>query len=67
MIQNFCGWVVGPRDDYEEWARQVEDESFSWPQARRCLDKIENLDAKIPNVTLMKYIDAEMKGKKAIK
>jgi choline dehydrogenase-like flavoprotein len=57
---NFCGWVVGPRDDYEEWARLVEDESFNWQNARRCLDKIENLDPTIPNENLKKYVDAKV-------
>ena len=60
---NFCGWVVGPSDDYEEWARLVEDESFSWRNARRCLDKIENLDPTIPNVKLKKYVDAKVEGR----
>ena len=60
---NFCGWVVGPRDDYEEWARLVDDESFRWQNARRCLDKIENLDPTIPNENLKKCVDAKVKGR----
>lgn len=59
---NFCGWVVGPRDDYDEWGRLVEDDSFNWINAKRCLDKISNLHTEIPDPTLRKYVDAKRKG-----
>jgi choline dehydrogenase-like flavoprotein len=59
---NFCGWVVGPRDDYDEWARLVQDENFNWRNARRCLDKIEKLDTRVPNAELKKYVHAKIVG-----
>lgn len=53
---NFCGWVVGSADDYDEWARRVSDDdnddddaaAFGWPNVRRCLHKVENLHVDVP-------------------
>ncbi len=59
---NFCGWVVGPRDDYEEWKRLVGDEKFGWTNVRACLDRIENLHAEIPDPKLQKYVNAKTAG-----
>jgi choline dehydrogenase-like flavoprotein len=49
---NFCGWTVGPKDDYEEWANIVGDERFAWKNVKRMLRKISNLDTKIPDQRL---------------
>ncbi|KAN0094090.1 GMC oxidoreductase [Hyaloscypha variabilis] len=57
---NFCGWVVGPRDDYDEWARLVDDENFGWSNAKACLKRIENLHPEIPNPKLQQYVDAKI-------
>ncbi|CAG8955409.1 hypothetical protein HYFRA_00010273 [Hymenoscyphus fraxineus] len=54
---NFCGWAVGPRDDYDEWARIVKDDAFKWYNAKRCLRKIENFHPEISIPELKKYID----------
>lgn len=59
---NFCAWTVGARDDYDEWASLVGDDSFGWRDARRCLDKIENLHTEIPIPDLDKYVSADPKG-----
>ena len=59
---NFCGWVVGPRDDWDEWASQVGDQNFSWRNAKRCLRKIENLSPEIPSPALKEYVNADIKG-----
>jgi choline dehydrogenase-like flavoprotein len=63
---NFCGWVVGPKDDYDEWARLVDDSSFCWENAKACLKRIENLHPEIPNQELKKYVDAIIEGKDRI-
>jgi hypothetical protein len=54
--------VVGSRDDYDEWARLVDDDSFGWENLRRCLDKIETLHAEIPNPALKKYVNPDLEG-----
>lgn len=59
---NFCAWVVGPRDDYDQWARVTGDESFSWQNVKRCLQNIENLHVEIPNPKLKKFVDPKIKG-----
>lgn len=59
---NFCGWVVGPRGDYDEWARLVKDMSFCWQNAKRCLDRIQNLQPEIPRPELDKYVHPRMEG-----
>jgi choline dehydrogenase-like flavoprotein len=45
---NFCGWVIGPRHDYDEWARLVGDETFAWQNARRVLRRVERLHYDVP-------------------
>ncbi|CAJ2501295.1 Uu.00g041480.m01.CDS01 [Anthostomella pinea] len=45
---NFCGWVVGADDDYDEWARLVGDEAFAWKHVKQCLKKIENFHNDVP-------------------
>lgn len=57
---NFCGWTVGPRDDYDEWARLVGNERFAWANVQRVLKKISNLDAKIPDQKLKDIIHADL-------
>ncbi|KAF2475007.1 alcohol oxidase [Lindgomyces ingoldianus] len=57
---NFCGWTVGPRDDYDEWASMVGDERFGWQNVRRMLKRIENLKTAIPNRSMRKFVDARI-------
>lgn len=59
---NFCAWVVGARDDYDEWARMVGDDSFSWQNVKRSLDKIGNLNPEIPSPAMKNYVEADTKG-----
>jgi choline dehydrogenase-like flavoprotein len=59
---NFCGWVVGPRDDYDEWGRLVKDESFGWKNAKKCLDRISNMHPEIPDPKLAKYVGPKVEG-----
>ncbi|KAI1335978.1 glucose-methanol-choline oxidoreductase-like protein [Xylariaceae sp. FL0016] len=45
---NFCGWVVGADDDYNEWARLVGDTAFGWDNVNRCMKKVENFHDDVP-------------------
>ncbi|KAG9248606.1 hypothetical protein BJ878DRAFT_487543 [Calycina marina] len=54
---NFCGWTVGCSDDYDEWAIMVNDESFNWNNAKKCLDKVQNLHPEIPEPSMKKYVN----------
>ncbi|ETS87181.1 hypothetical protein PFICI_01009 [Pestalotiopsis fici W106-1] len=45
---NFCGWVIGPDDDYDEWARIVADDAFGWRHVRRVLKRVENFHNDVP-------------------
>lgn len=58
---NFCGWTVGPRDDYDEWADIVGDKRFAWENVDRVLKRISNLDTRIPNQNLKHRINAQSK------
>jgi choline dehydrogenase-like flavoprotein len=60
---NFCAWIVGSRDDYDEWAREVQDSSFGWENVKRCLKRIENLHPEIPDPKLRKYVRANVDGR----
>jgi choline dehydrogenase-like flavoprotein len=59
---NFCAWTVGPKDDYDEWARRVDDKKFGWTNVKKCLKKIEHLHPEIPRPDMKKYLDAQIKG-----
>jgi choline dehydrogenase-like flavoprotein len=59
---NFCAWTVGPKDDYDEWARRVGDESFGWRNVQRCLKRIENLHPEIPQTRMRRFLDAKIEG-----
>jgi choline dehydrogenase-like flavoprotein len=59
---NFCAWTVGPKDDYDEWARMVGDKSFGWENVQKCLKRIENLHPEIPQPQMAKFLDAKIEG-----
>ncbi|KAK6087260.1 putative aldehyde dehydrogenase [Seiridium cupressi] len=46
---NFCGWVVGADEDYNEWSRRVGDEDFSWSHVKKVLKKVENFHNDVPD------------------
>ncbi|KAH7034753.1 GMC oxidoreductase-domain-containing protein [Microdochium trichocladiopsis] len=47
---NFCGWVVGPDEDYNEWDQLVDGRGrFAWSNVRRILkDKVERFHNDVP-------------------
>jgi choline dehydrogenase-like flavoprotein len=57
---NFCAWTVGPRDDYDEWARIVDDQRFAWKNVKRVLKRITNLDPRVPNQHFRNVVDPNM-------
>ncbi len=59
---NYCGWVVGPRDDYDEWEKLVGDDSFKWSNVKRLLDRMSRLHPEIPDPELRKYLDPRAEG-----
>lgn len=56
---NFCGWTVGARDDFDEYARLVGDDRFGWENVRKCLQRIERVHLDIPDERLRKYVNAK--------
>lgn len=56
---NFCGWTVGPKDDYDEWATIVSDQRFAWKNVQKVLKRISNLDPRIPDQKLKHVINAD--------
>lgn len=40
----------------------VDDDSFSWNNAKRCLEKVETLHPEIPSPKLKKYVNPTLKG-----
>jgi choline dehydrogenase-like flavoprotein len=56
---NFCGWTVGPSDDYDEWADMVDNERFGWKNVNRVFKRVENLDPSIPDGRMSKYLGAK--------
>lgn len=41
---NFSCWTLGPRDDYDEWARIVGDDSFNWENIQRRFKALESFN-----------------------
>lgn len=60
---NFCAWTLGPRDDFDELARAVQDQRFNWASLQRCFRRIEKLHSAIPDPKLRGFVDAAAGGK----
>ena len=54
-VINFGVWTVGPRDDYEEWARIVGDDAFRWEHMRQRYKDLETFNGKPPAGVGSKY------------
>lgn len=54
---NFGGWIVGPKDNYNEWALLVGDDDFKWSNAKKCLDRIQNVHTEVPDPAMRKYVN----------
>ncbi|KXJ85244.1 hypothetical protein Micbo1qcDRAFT_56500 [Microdochium bolleyi] len=52
---NFGVFSVGARDDYDEWARLVGDEDFSWPKMQARFKALESFSMAVPEGTDPKY------------
>lgn len=59
---NFCGWVIGPDEDYDEWARIAGDDAFGWRHVQQVLKKIENFHNDVPK-GFEDYIKPKDEGK----
>ncbi|KAG0649714.1 alcohol dehydrogenase [Hyphodiscus hymeniophilus] len=45
---NFSCWVIGPSDDYDEWADKIGDEAWSWKEVKKRLRKVESYHIEVP-------------------
>ncbi|OTA91120.1 putative GMC oxidoreductase [Hypoxylon sp. CO27-5] len=45
---NFCGFTIGARDDYDEWARIVGDDEFRWERMQTRFKNLESFDTTLP-------------------
>ncbi|KAI0020992.1 glucose-methanol-choline oxidoreductase-like protein [Xylariomycetidae sp. FL0641] len=45
---NFCGWTVGPDDDYDRFAELTGNEAFSWKRVKETLKKVEKFHNDVP-------------------
>ncbi|KAI1843495.1 hypothetical protein JX266_010321 [Neoarthrinium moseri] len=52
---NFGVYSIGARDDYEEWARLVGDDFFSWPKIQQRYKALENFHGELPSTVSKKY------------
>ncbi|KAF2100722.1 alcohol oxidase [Rhizodiscina lignyota] len=39
---NLCGYTIGPKHDYDEWAKVVGDDNFNWENTQRRYKQLEN-------------------------
>lgn len=46
---NFCAWIIGPDEDYNEWARLVGDDDYDWKHVKETYKTIENYHVETPN------------------
>lgn len=62
---NFGVYTRGARDDYEEWARIVEDEAFRWDAIKDRFKSLEDFRSSLPENVDKKYAapDPEQHGK----
>ncbi|KAJ1322824.1 choline dehydrogenase [Microdochium nivale] len=52
---NFGVYSVGARDDYDEWARLVRDDAFSWAKMQPRFKALESFDRTLPQGVDAKY------------
>ncbi|KAJ8108482.1 hypothetical protein ONZ43_g6412 [Nemania bipapillata] len=52
---NFGVFSIGARDDYEEWARIVDDTSFSWDRMQQRFKNLESFDPALPEGVSARY------------
>lgn len=52
---NFGYYTIGAKDDYEEWARLVGDQSFNWHNIQARFRRLETLHTKLPAGVESKY------------
>ena len=45
---NFSCWVIGPSDDFDEWAEKVGDDAWSWKNVKQRFGKIESYHVEVP-------------------
>jgi choline dehydrogenase-like flavoprotein len=58
---NFCCWLIGSNEDFNEWANIVGDEAWNWENVKERFKKIEGLDTTVPD-DYKKYISPQSKG-----
>jgi choline dehydrogenase-like flavoprotein len=44
---NFSCWVIGPIDDFDEWAEKVGDDAWSWKNVKQRFGKIESYHVEV--------------------
>lgn len=54
-----CAYTVGPQDDYDRWAAEVGDDTFSWKDAVRMRKNIECFDDNLDDEH-RRYADPDM-------
>ena len=59
---NFGVYTRGARDDYEEWARIVDDDSFGWDAMKRRFISLESFQGKPPKALDKKYAAPDPKN-----
>ncbi|KAI1096782.1 GMC oxidoreductase [Rostrohypoxylon terebratum] len=52
---NFSVYNAGARDDYDAWARMVDDDAFAWTRMRRRIKALEAFDPTLPKGVDKKY------------
>ncbi|KAI9795241.1 MAG: hypothetical protein M1835_006137 [Candelina submexicana] len=55
---NFSVFTHGPRDDYDEWARLVDDDIWSWENVKRRFKRIEAYES-VKDKKIRRYIQPE--------
>ncbi|KAK2795978.1 hypothetical protein FQN51_009523 [Onygenales sp. PD_10] len=53
---NFGVYSIGARDDYDEWARLVGDDTFNWEKMQDRFKKLETFHGDVPNGVDKKYV-----------
>lgn len=52
---NFGVYTIGARDEYREWARLVDDESYDWESMQQRFKDLETFDARLPSNISTKF------------
>lgn len=62
---NFFAWIIGADEDFNHWAKLVDDEEYDWSHVKKTFKLIESYHVDVPD-SQCSYIDPKSEGRKKL-